>query len=71
MVPWRTRAFICVFLRDAFWDQEDGMCDLLAGKAQASNDILDPRARGECLKTVSIEKRGTNQLELLIAGSVL
>lgn len=47
------------------------MCDLLAGKAQASNDILDPRARGECLKTVSIEKRGTNQLELLIAGSVL
>lgn len=47
------------------------MCDLLAGKAQAGNDILDPRARGESFKTASVQRRGSNQLELLIAGSVL
>lgn len=43
----------------------------VAGKAQAGNDILDPRARGESLKTASVQKRGSNQLELLIAGCVV
>lgn len=40
-------------------------------KAQAGNDILDPRARTESLKTVSVQRRGSNQLELIIARSVL
>lgn len=43
----------------------------LAGKAQAGNDNLDPRARGESLKTASVQRRGSNQLELLTAGCVV
>lgn len=40
-------------------------------KAQAGKDILDPRARGENLETASVQRRGSNQLELLTAGCVL
>lgn len=43
----------------------------LAGKAQAGNEILDPRARGESLRTASVQRKGSNQLELLIAECVV